>query len=227
MDEVAEDEDASQLRSELKSIQAALAALPPQHACRQSLEEAAIYSQKPLGVRIDGLRGVLDRTQSRLTKAKEDLVDAQNRVQIESAAAQMYSQQLADIESSIQHHTIYPLGSRPLQAEGPPDWMCVSLQHIAQQLRTDTPFQRAELATHLEKLLEAAVVPAPSEHIPVGADTDMDSPCSLKEKVPPVNDTDPLITQEGARRRLTGKTFVETPQLGLPGSAPTLQNLQA
>eukprot|EP00973_Karenia_brevis_P059423 8271967-Karenia_brevis.AAC.1 len=63
MDQGDDDQTMAELKTELNSLSVAIAALPDGHPCRLGLDEAAarvkqaIYAHKPLGARIDGLRG--------------------------------------------------------------------------------------------------------------------------------------------------------------------------
>ena len=225
-DECHEDAGMKELEAELSDILSALSALPEKHVCRQALEDQAakvkqaIYDSRPLGVRIDGLQGVLARSQSRLEKAQQDLADAKSRIEVETAAVDMYNRQLRDLEATIQQAPQHPLGDYATEAAGPPtnsvpEWFNSELAHIVTQLRADVSCDRALLAQHIEHMISTAGIHKQETDV-TSLDLSLAVPeqTVMKEKAPPEDCPYPSST----RRKMAGKTLVETPQVGQAGS---------
>ena len=151
-------EDRAALQAQLTSLESAIAALGESAApdIWQGLQDKAeqvkqrLRDGRPLGQRLEGLRGAIQRGEARLLKAQMALQEAQKRVTDETDLLERRQQEMRAMETElIKDLSHAPSRFRQTSEATVPPWVASKLQYFAQQLRAGNLTNPAALADQL------------------------------------------------------------------------------
>ena len=178
----------------------------------------AMQDRRPVGERLEGLRGVITRSERRLEASKTELEAAQASTAQQEQELAAHQQELAQLESEIaQEFKASTPFSCETRAASLPSWIQQSMADVARHLRSGKEIYPASLADTIEGMRMPPPAPVPPEQwegTPQAA-TEGDH---MEEEVEKEN-MDPSYSVVRPRRS-SRKTLVETPLLGHPGSIP-------
>jgi hypothetical protein len=148
-----------QLKGQLKELQTARTALAGPlntSAAAVALDEhifainAKLNGLKPVGERLDGLRGVIGRCQKRIQDAQDARKAAADTFAKETADLQRYQAELRELETSVQ---------APFSNAQPPEWLASSLHLLIESLQKGGDVSRDGMVQALRGVL---IPPVPS-----------------------------------------------------------------
>jgi hypothetical protein len=216
-----------QLKAQLQAATTARACLAEAGATPsflQKLDEEittlkrAMQDRRPVGERLEGLRGVIARSERRLEAAKKELEAAQASAAQQELELAAYQEELAQLESEIvQEFKASTPFSSEAGAASLPSWIQQSMADVARHLRSGKEIDPASLADTIEGMLVPPPAPVPPEQWG-GTPQEATEGDHMEEDVEKEN-TDPSYSVVRPRRA-NRKTLVETPLLGQPGSIP-------
>ena len=152
--------DKSQLQEDIKALQVALDALPAVDdnlelrtsiATKIAGKKSAITAFKPLGARIDGCRGALERALARKANAEKALGEAQAAILQADQEAVQLAQQLQQLESEVATH-----GEQREQTDSI-EGMTAALSKVISEMKSSplvAPEILQETEAHMTKLLQ-------------------------------------------------------------------------
>ena len=148
-----------QLKGQLKELQTARTALAGPlntSAAAVALDEhifainAKLNGLKPVGERLDGLRGVIGRCQKRIQDAQDARKAAADAFAKETADLQRYQAELRELETSVQ---------APFSNAQPPEWLASSLHLLIESLQKGGDVSRDGMVQALRGVLIPPVPP--------------------------------------------------------------------
>ena len=223
--------DRATLQTQLSAVESAMEALGDTAApdITQGLQAKAeklkqqLMASRPLGQRLEGLRGAIQRGETRLLKAQAALEEATKKVDEETQLLTQRREEMRRLEAELVRDLASPPSGFRHEQQGNtvPPWVAERLEYFAQQLRAGNLTNPAALADQLLLLGEPAVSDGASRydetetpyHVEqLDGHTEADMECAGQQIVQQWSEA------PGNRRRLLGKHLIETPQLGAPGS---------
>jgi hypothetical protein len=206
-----------QLKGQLKELQTARTALAGPlntSAAAVALDEhifainAKLNGLKPVGERLDGLRGVIGRCQKRIQDAQDARKAAADAFAKETADLQRYQAELRELETSVQ---------APFSNAQPPEWLASSLHLLIESLQKGGDVSRDGMVQALRGVL---IPPVPSTFdLTTEDDMNDDEEFVTPTMPPPASFGGTSSGQPPGRMRMNTKTMVETtPMVGMPGS---------
>ena len=189
---------------------------------------------RPIGQRLDGLRGVISRGEARLAAKEAALEDARKALEDERAEVVKHKAQLQALEEELAAGVAKPFHEEPQQTV--PPWLRDALLGLARTIHrgTDmngTPLDNKALAASLARMVEPVVpdnsmsgVPRPEVSEISDEELELElaplppAPASEGAEGPGTAGTSTGGVPSTPSTRVRGKALVETPQVGKPGS---------
>ena len=193
--------DKGQLQEDIKALQAALDLLPDvtdNAELRSSLatkiagKKAAIIACKPLGARIDGCRGALERAQTRKANAMRSLSEAQAAIEQSDLEVAHLALQLQQLESEVATH------AEPSEQANSIEGMASALSRVLTEMKSSpmvVPETWRETEVHMTNLKKGIRTIVASKVAPPTP------PLAAGGKI--------KATETGVHRRVKGKTVME------------------
>ena len=179
--------------------------------------QEALRDRRPIGQRLDGLRGVITRGETRITTKREALAAAQQALSEEEAEVEKHKEQLKVLEAELAAQTS---SFQVVEEQTVLPWMEDTIMSLAVSIRRGTdkggiPLSKEAIA---EAMMRLVAEPEPElPEVPEDEDGDLVLDGAADHATA---DTNAPVTPINKQRRvrLASKTLVETPMLGQPGS---------
>ena len=218
------------LKAQLQAAMTARTCLAEAGATQSFLQELdeeittlkrAMQDRRPVGERLEGLRGVITRSERRLEASKKELEAAQASTAQQEQELAAHQQELAQLESEIvQEFKASTPFSCEARSASVPSWIQQSMADVARHQHSGKEIDPASLADAIEAMLVPPPAPVPPEQWEgtPQADTEGDH---MEEEVEKEN-TDPsysVVRPRRASRKTRGDPAPRAPGVDTAGAA--------